>query len=102
MTLGRGSYASHGDHVAGAHLSDVRRAKSDERLGLPGRGHELDLDAIRLVDLDDGPKIPRLEAMLGDVVGEGNALERLEIHHEPSGYRVTRRGSWSPRRMIQI
>src|SRR5439155_20024778 len=57
------------------------------------RGNELDLDPVGRVDLDNCPKIPGLEAMLGKITDENHGVERLVGHHF-LGKSVTSLGGW--------
>src|SRR5262245_41429116 len=59
---------------------DIGELESEERLGPARRHDELDFEAVRWVDLDDGTHVSGLEAMSRDVTDQRNGIEQLEGH----------------------
>ena len=65
---------------ATARTSDSSLLEGNQRLGASGHRHELDLQAIRLVDLHDRPKIALSQTALREVSIEHDGVENLELH----------------------
>jgi len=84
-----------------ANRSNVVCRQGDHSLRASGCPHELDLDAIRLVDFDDGAKIAATQSMVGHVSVQYNGIEQVVLHSLVPGNAVTKRGTSSPERTIQ-
>jgi hypothetical protein len=72
-----------GHEVAIAHGSHVGGAERHQRLS-PARGeHELHLEAVRVVPVDDGAEIPAAQAVLRQVAVEDDGVEEVPHVHHP-------------------
>ncbi len=90
---------SHSDQIAVIDVAEITLAQRDERLSAARRGHELDLEPVRLVDLDDGAQITAPKTSIRKVSLKNDGVEELEGHGY-AGNAVTNRGTSSPVRTI--
>src|SRR5262249_54386494 len=63
--------------------------------------HELDLDAIRFVDLHDCSEVAFAEIVSGQIPRENHGVQELVAHVRSPGKAVMKRGISSPFRTIQ-
>ena len=68
------------DLLAVDEAADVIEGQRQQRFRLARSGDELDLEAVGLVDLDDGAKVPAAQSVLRQVPNEHNSVEWLEQH----------------------
>ena len=80
---------------------NVMAAEGKQGGRLAGRGHELDFQAIRLIDFDHGAYVTTTESVVSQIPIKNDRLKNLEGHGVASGYAVTNRGKSSPARTTQ-
>jgi hypothetical protein len=66
-------------------LAHVRRVQRQQRLRVPVGRHELDLDAVRQMDLHEGASIAGPQAGLRDIVLVDDVFDKTEIHGRSTG-----------------
>lgn len=71
---------ANGDQVAILDAAHIAYLQSHESLRLARRRHELDLEPIGLVDLDDRTEVPAAQAVLREIPVEHDGFEWLELH----------------------
>src|SRR6185369_12231351 len=92
---------SYGQDVRLRHGSQVRGLEGDERLSVARGPHELDLEGVVAVKLDDGSHVAGAQPVLRDIVDQDNRIEQLECHHA-LGTTVTSLTSGLPRSLIHM
>lgn len=80
------------ENIPGTHWANLVRVKQQDRLRQARCGHELDVERVLAIGLDDSTDIPTLQSMRWDIFIEHHCVESLDV--QCSVLRVRRHESW--------
>jgi hypothetical protein len=83
---------TNGNNIRLSDLTHVGCSQGDDRFGATRGGHELDLEAVGWIHVNDRAEIASHESVRGKIPVQYHSVEWAKTHHAPPGYAVTKRG----------